>query len=269
MSQTDLLKPHTPAPVASAPLNRAHARTAQPVQAVPGPSANWRVLVVEPHAVDAESLVRGLRRHGHEVVSVATGGAALQVYEDADLVLLDLDLPDLDGLEVCRGIRSVCDVAVIAVTARGTELDRVLGLQAGADDYLVKPYGFRELMARMDAVMRRARPAPASARVVSAGALRIDAGSREVRLSGRRIDVTRKEFDVLYLLASHPDIVITRKRLMQQVWGDSWSRRTVDTHVSSLRTKLGAREWIVTVRGVGFRLGLGLGGQSTQSGSPA
>lgn len=265
MSRIDLLKPHIPAPRASANVNRTEIRTASPVRGVPGPSVSWRVLVVEPHADDAESLVRGLRRHGHEVASVATGGAALQTYEDADLVLLDLDLPDLDGLEVCRSIRSVCDVAVIAVTARGTELDRVLGLQAGADDYLVKPYGFRELMARMDAVMRRARPEPASARVVSCGPLRIDAGSREVRLGGRHIDVTRKEFDVLYLLASHPDIVITRKRLMQQVWGDSWSRRTVDTHVSSLRTKLGAKEWIVTVRGVGFRLGLGL----VQSGSSA
>ncbi|MFF9853840.1 response regulator transcription factor [Streptomyces litmocidini] len=213
---------------------------------------------MENNASEAEALVRGLRRHGHEVDNVATGGAALRNYENADLVLLDLELPDLDGLEVCRGIRSACDIPVIAVTARGSELDRVLGLQAGADDYLVKPYGFRELMARMEAVMRRAqRPQRPASKVISHGPLRVDACSREVTLGGRTIDLTRKEFDLLYLLASRPDTVIPRKRLMQEVWGDSWSRRTVDTHVSSLRNKLGASGWIITVRGVGFRLGDG------------
>jgi DNA-binding response OmpR family regulator len=131
----------------------------------------------------------------------------------------------------------------------------VLGLRAGADDYLVKPYGFRELIARMEAVMRRAQPQPAASTVVSYGPLSIDASRREVSLDGRLIDVTRKEFDLLYLLASYPQVVIPRKRLMHQVWGDSWSRRTVDTHVSSLRNKLGSSRWIITVRGVGFRLG--------------
>ncbi|MEU9453552.1 response regulator transcription factor [Streptomyces sp. NPDC048277] len=202
-----------------------------------------------------ETLAAGLRRHGHQVEGVGTGSAALQAYQVSDIVLLDLELPDLDGLEVCRSIRSLSDVPLIAVTGWGTELDRVLGLQAGADDYLVKPYGFRELMARMDAVMRRARPQSVTARVVSCGPLRIDAASREVSLHGEAVEVTRKEFDLLYLLAAHPGTVITRKRIMQQVWGGSWSRRTVDTHVSSLRGKLGGSDWIVTVRGVGFRFG--------------
>ncbi|MDO0937284.1 response regulator transcription factor [Streptomyces sp. DG2A-72] len=215
----------------------------------------WRVLVVENSAHYSESLVMGLKRHGHEVNSVETGGAALQSYLDADLVLIDLELPDLDGLEVCRAIRSAADTPIIALTARGTELDRVLGLQAGADDYMVKPYGFRELMARMDAVMRRMGPRPRTAEVISHGPLRIDARSREVSLDGEPVFVTRKEFDLLYLLASRPDNVIPRKQLMQQVWGDSWSRRTVDTHVSSLRNKLGDSDWIITIRGVGFRLG--------------
>ncbi|MFD3936184.1 response regulator transcription factor [Streptomyces sp. NPDC058618] len=204
---------------------------------------------------DAESLVRGLQRHGHEVDRVATGIAALHAYDSADLVLLDLELPDLDGLEVCRQIRSAGTTAVIAVTARGTELDRVLGLQAGADDYLVKPYGFRELMARMDAVMRRVHAQTEAPAMITHGPLRIDAAARQVSLDGRRIDVTRKEFDLLYLLASQPDTVIPRKRIMQAVWGDVWSRRTIDTHISSLRNKLGDSDWILTVRGVGFQLG--------------
>ncbi|MFC7309488.1 response regulator transcription factor [Streptomyces monticola] len=261
---------HTSAPHAapSHPAAAARGPHPTPVPAVPTASAAptvlnrqrgpaiWRVLVVESDPGDAEALAKGLQRHGHEVESVATGTAALDAYQKADLVLLDLELPDLDGLEVCRAVRTAGDVPMIAVTARGSEVDRVLGLQAGADDYLVKPYGFRELMARMDAVMRRSAPAvPEPPSALSCGRLSIDASSREVRVDGRPVVVTRKEFDLLYLLASHPDTVMPRKRLMQEVWGDSWSRRTVDTHVSSLRGKLGASEWIVTVRGVGFRLG--------------
>jgi DNA-binding response OmpR family regulator len=220
-------------------------------------SVTWRVLVVEHNAQALEVLAKGLRRHGHEVRGAETGGEALRFYEDADIVLLDLELADLDGLEVCRAIRAGCDVPVIAVAARGAELERVLGLQAGADDYVVKPYGFRELMARMDAIMRRARPRPPEARAVSRGPLWIDPGSREVSLDGEPVDVTRKEFDLLFLLASHPDTVVSRQRIMRQIWGDSWSRRTLDTHVSSLRNKLGGSDWIITVRGVGFRLGGG------------
>ncbi|MDX3646213.1 response regulator transcription factor [Streptomyces sp. MB09-02B] len=216
-----------------------------------------RILVVENEARAADSLVLGLRRHGYRAESVATGAKALQVHGSADLILLDLDLPDLDGLEVCRSIRATCETPVIAVTARDSELDRVLGLQAGADDYMAKPYGFRELMARMEAIMRRVRPSQPLEQVILRGPLRIDAGTREIRLDGRSVEVTRKEFDLLHLLASQPETVISRKQLMTQVWDDSWSRpgRTIDTHVSSLRSKLGASTWVITVRGVGFRLG--------------
>jgi DNA-binding response OmpR family regulator len=200
-----------------------------------------------------------LRRHGYIADSVDTGTHALKTYQRADLVLLDLELPDIDGLEVCRAIRAACDIPIIAVTARSTELDRVLGLQAGSDDYLVKPYGFRELMARVDAVMRRVRPRRHTVRTVSHGPLRIDCGVREVSLDGRLVDVTRKEFDFLYLLASQPETVFTRKQIMARVWDTEWTRfsRTIDTHVSSIRKKLGASTWIITVRGVGFRLGRG------------
>jgi DNA-binding response OmpR family regulator len=214
-----------------------------------------RILVVENDVRDMEALARGLRRHGHQVICAVTGGEALASFRDAELVLLDLELSDLDGLGVCRGIRAACDVPIIAVTALGTELDRVLGLQAGADDYVCKPYGFRELMARIEAVMRRARPQRGRGTVLMHGPLRIDASLRQVSMHGRQIDVTRKEFDLLCLLASFPDTVIPRKRIISEVWGDTWSRRTVDTHVSSLRSKLGRSDWIITVRGVGFRLG--------------
>ncbi|MBT2454924.1 response regulator transcription factor [Streptomyces sp. ISL-86] len=218
-------------------------------------TAGWRILVVDGDADFSDYLVTQLRRHGHESVDVKRGSAALQAYEDVDLVLLDLELPDLDGLEVCRAIRSVSRVPVIIVTSRQSELDCVLGLQAGADDYVTKPYGLRELMARIEAVMRRAQWQPAAVKEICIGRLRIDVNSREVTVSGVEVALTRKEFDLLCLLASHPDTVIPRKQLLQQVWGDSWSRRTVDTHVSSLRGKLGDSGWIVTVRGVGFKLG--------------
>ncbi|MDX3456250.1 response regulator transcription factor [Streptomyces sp. ME02-8801-2C] len=218
-----------------------------------------RVLVVESETQAADALVQELRRHGHLARSVPTAALALQAHPSVDLVLLDLDLPDLDGLEVCRRIRAVGDVPIITVTTRGAELDRVLGLQAGSDDYVVKPYGFRELLARMEAVMRRARPRPASTRqqVITYGPLRIDTRIRELLLEGRRVDLTPKEFDLLHLLASQPDTTLSRRQLMSQVWDDDWSHRgrTIDTHVSSLRGKLGSSNWIVTVRGVGFRLG--------------
>ncbi len=230
-------------------------RPVRPAQVPPvsAPATAWRVLVVDPDLGDP--LADQLRRHGHEPVGVAQGSAALQRHADADLVLLALELPDLDGLEVCRAIRSVSRVPVIIVTARQSELDCVLGLQAGADDYVTKPYGTRELMARIEAVMRRAQWQPTAVEEIRHGSLLIDVNSRRVSVDGTEVALTRKEFDLLCLLASHPDTVVPRKQLLKQVWGDSWSRRTVDTHVSSLRGKLGDSGWIVTVRGVGFRLG--------------
>lgn len=216
----------------------------------------YRVLVVGKGLTEAP-LVANLRRRGHEVATADTGNDALVSYDDHDMVLLDLELPDLDGLDVCRAIRQQSDVPLIALTAQASELDCVLGLQAGADDFLAKPYGCHELLARMEAVMRRTRSRGVAAEVVSHGPLRINPATREVSVDHRVVDVTRKEFDLLHILASNPGKIIPRKRLIQQVWGESWSRRTIDTHVSSLRAKLGASSWIITVRGVGFRLGHG------------
>ncbi|WLQ40106.1 response regulator transcription factor [Streptomyces laculatispora] len=215
------------------------------------------ILAVGSEESATNELAQGLRRHGYRVESAATGARALHLHQNADLILLDLDLPDLDGLEVCRSIRASCQTPLIAVTARESELDRVLALQAGADDCMTKPYGFRELMARMEAVMRRTQPQWPLEQVIEHGPLRIDVNSREIRLGGRPIEVTRKEFDLLHLLASWPDTVIPRQQLAAQVWGESMPLRgrTIDTHVSSLRSKLGSSSWIVTVRGVGFRLG--------------
>jgi DNA-binding response OmpR family regulator len=217
-----------------------------------------RVLAVESEAQVAKELVRDLWRHGYRAESVATGAQALQQFRNADLLLVDLDLPDLDGVELCRSIRAVCDVPIIVVTSRDSELDRVLSLRAGSDDYVPKPYSLAELIARMEAVMRRVLRQPVAVdEAVTIGPLGIDPRAREIRLDGRPVEVTRKEFDLLYLLASRPGSVVTREQIMVQVWRDSRSvpGRTIDTHVSSLRSKLGSSSWIITARGVGFRLG--------------
>lgn len=220
-----------------------------------GPSETLRVLVVESDQREQAVLEEGLSRHGHRVTCVDTGAKACEAYEDTDLVLLDLELTDLDGLEVCRAVRAACDIPIIVVTARASELDCVLALQAGADDFVVRPYGFHELTARMAAVTRRALGRRRADCIIERGPLQINTKSREVQLESRDIPMSRKEFDLLCLLASHPDTVISRAEIMNRIWEDSWSRRTVDTHVSSIRSKLGKSSWIVTIRGVGFRFG--------------
>jgi DNA-binding response OmpR family regulator len=218
----------------------------------------WQVLLVESEQRQQELLRQALGRHVHQVTCVDTGAKALDVYDQADVVLLGPDLPDIDGLEVCRAIRVTCDIPIIVITDRSSELDCVLALQAGADDYVVQPYGFRELMARIDAVMRRATPRRQGEHVIEHGPLRIDTLTREVRLDNRMIPMSRKEFDLLHLLAVNPNSVVSREHIMRQVWENSWSRRTIDTHVSSIRQKLGGKSWILTVRGVGFRIGRGV-----------
>jgi two-component system response regulator RegX3 len=210
---------------------------------------------VEDEDAIAEPLAAGLRREGHEVSRVASGRAALEAPEP-DLVLLDLRLPDLDGYEVCSQLRARSRVPIIMVTARGEEVDRVVGLELGADDYMVKPFGFRELLARMRAVTRRAENRIDGRRSFRAGELEVEVRSRSALLGGRELAPTPKGFDLLALLASDPGAVFDRQRILQEVWGTSWqgAGKTIDVHVASLRKKLGDPAWIETLRGVGLRL---------------
>jgi DNA-binding response OmpR family regulator len=219
-----------------------------------------RVLLVEDDAGVAGALASGLRGRGWELVHAATGAEAVARAHGVHLVLLDLGLPDMDGMDVCRTLRARSDVPIIALTARGDPRSKVAGLRGGADDYVVKPFGFAELVARMEAVLRRSRPVapvPAPTRPpVRLADVEIDLDARAVRAHGGPVRLTRKEFDLLALLAEQPGAVRTRAEILQRVWQSSWqgSSRTLDVHVASLRAKLGAPDLVETVRGVGYRL---------------
>jgi two-component system response regulator RegX3 len=219
------------------------------------------VLLVEDDPAIADSLREGLARFGYDVEWVTTGGEAL----DADppgVVLLDLGLPDMDGLDVCRRLRARSNVPIIVITARGDEVDTVAGLEVGADDYVAKPFGVREIVARIRAVTRRhasdatgeaTEPAPPA---VVLGAVSVDVAARRVRRHDAEVALAPKEFDLLVALARRVGSVVTREALIDEVWDSHWfgSTRTLDVHVSALRQKLGPEIAITTVRGVGFRL---------------
>jgi DNA-binding response OmpR family regulator len=215
------------------------------------------LLVVEDDPTIAEPLRTGLLREGFEVDLVDTGAGALAA-DECDLVLLDLGLPDLDGRVVCRQLRERSNVPIIVVTARGDEIDRVILLELGADDYVVKPFGFRELVARIRAVLRRTggnQPQAQPDARIEVGLLQIDTRTRNVSYDGRPVALTPKEHDLLVYLARDPDVVHTREQILEDVWDENWwgSTKTLDVHIASLRKKL-APETIETVRGVGFRL---------------
>ena len=225
------------------------------------------VLVVEDEEDIAVPLMRTLEREGYEV-SRASGGAeavSFAVSNDPAVVILDLGLPDMDGLDVCRQMRSGgYEGGIIMVTARAGELDRVVGLDVGADDYLAKPFGLAELLARVRALLRRSGTPTATddTTVTTSSGLRIDAASRRVHLNEREIALTAKEFDVLAVLASNHDKVVPRETLMNQVWDQNWygSTKTLDVTIGRLRSKLEAAEAgerVVAIRGVGFRLETG------------
>jgi two-component system, OmpR family, response regulator RegX3 len=229
--------------------------SADAVAATRHDTRGMHILVVEDEDAIADPLVVGLRREGYDVSRVATGEGALEA-PSAYLVLLDLRLPDLDGLDVCRRLRERSRVPIIVLTARGEEADRVVGLELGADDYVVKPYGLRELIARIRAVMRRTASVDNAGGPMRVGDLDVDERARRATLAGRELELTPKEFDLLAALARDPGAALTRRRLLAEVWDTSWygSSKTIDVHVAALRRKLGDPGWIETVRGVGFRL---------------
>jgi two-component system, OmpR family, response regulator RegX3 len=221
------------------------------------------ILMVEDEPSITTPLTEALEREGFEsaVARTAEEGISLAAALGPELVLLDVTLPDGSGFDVCRELRRDSEVPIIMLTARGEETDRIVGLEVGADDYVVKPFSARELVARIRAVLRRARPAepPAGDEAVEVGDVRFDPARHEVTRAGEPIELTRKEFEVLRLLMRNAGAVVSREQLIEDVWDVNWfgPTKTLDVHVSALRKKLGddpaAPRYVHTVRGVGFR----------------
>jgi DNA-binding response OmpR family regulator len=222
-----------------------------------------RILVVEDEESISTPFAEALRRAGFEAVITGTAAGALELAGEAepDLVILDLSLPDGDGRDVCRELRRRSDVPIVMLTARGTEMDRVVGLELGADDYVVKPFSAREVISRIRAVLRRSarRDGDAGGEPIEIGGLELDPAARRARLDGAELDLSRKEFDLLAELMRNAGRVVKREDLMSKVWDVNWfgSTKTLDVHVGWLRRKLGddpnQPRYIETVRGVGFR----------------
>lgn len=225
-----------------------------------------RVLVVEDEQSYREALAYMLRKEGFEVVEAADGTEGLAEFDrvGADIVLLDQMMPGLPGTEVCRQLRTRGSIPVIMVTARDSEVDKVVGLELGADDYVTKPFSPRELLARVRAMLRRPRASlDAEGQVRHFGALTVDIVGREVHLGAEPVELTRTEFDVLAALAVRPRMVFARRQLIEVVWGEGWvgDERLVDVHIGHVRRKLGDDPanpvFVRTVRGVGYRMGSG------------
>ena len=218
------------------------------------------ILVVEDEASIASFVALYLKNAGYAVRTASTGADALAQFAagDVSLIVLDLMLPDMDGIEICRRIRGRSDVPILMLTARDEDVDKIIGLEVGADDYLTKPFNPRELVARVKSVLRRAAPErrEAETKQLRHGQLVVDAGRREVRVGEQEIQLAPKEFDLLWELLDHKGLVLTRDQLLERVWGYTFAgdTRTVDVHVRQLRRKLGDASPIVTVRGVGYKV---------------
>ncbi|MFJ2533310.1 response regulator transcription factor [Microbacterium maritypicum] len=219
-----------------------------------------RILIVEDDDRVAGALEAFLARSGYATVRAADGAAALDLLgADTEVVLLDLGLPDIDGVDLCRRIRGRSEVPIVIVTARNQVAERIKGLRAGADDFVVKPYDVHELLARIEAVTRRTRPMrpEADARVLlHGGDVEIDLVARQVLVDGTPIDLTRKEFDIVAVLARYPGVAVPKERLIREVWNTDWRGfgHSLEVHVGAIRKKTGVRGVIETVRGVGYRL---------------
>jgi len=216
------------------------------------------VLLIEDDPAVAAGIVDALTGAGHEVQHEGAGASGLEAARarTPDLVVLDLGLPDMDGTDVCRGIRTFSTVPIIVVSARSEEIDRVLALEMGADDFLVKPFGIRELIARMRAVTRRTSvetTAPPTERRF--GPLVIDLRGQRITLAGEAVHLTTTEYQILLYLSEEPGAVRPRSDILRSVWKTEWfgATKTLDAHVAALRKKLGSPDWIESVRGVGFR----------------
>jgi two-component system OmpR family response regulator len=216
------------------------------------------ILVVDDEANIADLVDMYLRKEGFRVVSAGTGEDALAAArrERPRLVVLDVGLPGIDGLEVCRRLRADSNIPVIFLTARDSEIDRILGLEMGGDDYLTKPFSPRELVARVKAILRRSEASAPAPEVLEVGGAVIDLGRREVRANGAVVDCTGKEFELLRYLAENRGRALSRQQILDGVWGYGWygDARTVDVHIAQVRKKMGGAVAITTVRGVGYRL---------------
>jgi DNA-binding response OmpR family regulator len=218
------------------------------------------VLVVEDESSIASFVALYLKNAGYAVRTAATGNEALAQFQASPpgLIVLDLMLPDIDGIEVCRRIRKSSDVPILMLTARDEDVDKIIGLEVGADDYLTKPFNPRELVARVKSILRRASPErrEVESKQLRHGQLLVDAGRREVRVGEEEIQLAPKEFDLLWELLDHRGLVLTRDQLLERVWGYTFAgdTRTVDVHVRQLRRKLGDASPIVTVWGVGYKV---------------
>jgi DNA-binding response OmpR family regulator len=215
-----------------------------------------KVLLVEDNEGVGDALTEALAARGHVPTWVRRGTDALSHHHDADLVLLDLGLPDTDGLEVLRLLRKVASVPVMVLTARGDERSVVRGLRLGADDYMVKPVRLAELLARMDSITRRVASRAATSRVIRVRDLEIDLAARRVLAGDREIPFTTIEFNLLAVLARHPGTAVSRQQLMDEVWGNAYVKvsRSLDVHMTQLRAKLDRPGLLVTIRGFGYRL---------------
>jgi len=220
-----------------------------------------RILLIEDEVSITEPLVEALGSEGFDTEVAGTVSEALELARrDPDLVLLDVMLPDGSGFDVCRELRRRSDVPIIMLTARGEEADRVVGLELGADDYVVKPFSAREVVARIRAVLRRVEaPDPVDERPLEVADVRLDPAKREVTLRGEVLELSRKEFELLHLLMRNAGSVVTREQLIDEVWAPNWfgSTKTLDVHVSGIRRKLdddaAEPRYLHTIRGVGFR----------------
>lgn len=222
-----------------------------------------RILIIDDEPLIIESVSYNLKQEGYDVIAAGDGETGLQLAlsSDVDLILLDLMLPGINGMEICRSIRKQSEVPIIMLTAKEGEIDRILGLELGADDYVIKPFSMRELQARIKSVLKRMNPGSKTneTKTLDFGDLSLDLPGHEVSVKGQVVDLSSKEYELLRILANHPGQVLTREQLLNLVWGSDFygDSRTVDVHIRWLREKIeenpGEPKYILTVRGVGYK----------------